>query len=90
MTPRDEIKTLADSIMRFHGGQAAFNLTEAQKIAGIGENSIHDFLSSAGVNVRKFGNKKMVSAVGIAEAICAKRVASYDNLSRGDKRGNMV
>lgn len=77
-----EIKAIGDGIIRAHNGQAFFNMTEAHKIIGCGENTITALVHSHGITVKPVGPSKRISAYDIAEIMCSNRIAPTDNLSR--------
>ena len=80
---RGEAERIAEMLVRSHGGKAMFNLGDAAKILGQGRNSVPRYLHESGVLVKKVGQEKMVSALQLAEFMCAGRIAPVDGTSRG-------
>ena len=70
-----DVKQMAELIIKSNGGRAYFNLTEARKITGYGENTIARRFHNAGILVQTSGRDKRVSAYDIAELMCDSRVA---------------
>lgn len=71
-----EVKNIGDGIIRAHEGQTFFNMTEARKIIGCGENTITALIHSHGITVKKVGPSKRISAYEIAEIMCSKKVCT--------------
>lgn len=82
MSRQDEIKAMAEVIIRTHDGQAYFNFGEVSKIIGCGANTVAYILHQSGVLVKRVGPSKRVSAYGLAEFMHSKRIAPIDNTSR--------
>jgi hypothetical protein len=83
MSLKDEIRMLAEFIVRENGGKMMFNLGETALIVGQGINSIRTYLQADGITVKKVGQEKLVNAIQIAEFMCKNRIAPIDNKSRG-------
>ena len=83
MNLKDEIRMLAEFIVRENGGKMMFNLGETAQIVGQGINSIRTYLQADGITVKKVGQEKLVNALQIAEFMCKNRIAPVDNTSRG-------
>jgi hypothetical protein len=75
---KKEIATMTEAIIRAHGGKAYFNMTEARKIVGCGENTIATFLHSKGITVQRVGPSKRISAYDLALAMSTGRVAPIE------------
>ena len=79
MGTRAEIKDMAELIIRTHDGRAYFNFTKASEITGVAYSRIAYQLYNAGVQSKKVGKGKFISAYDLAEFMCKDRIAPIDN-----------
>ena len=66
-----------DAIVAAHDGQMYFNLSEARKITGFGENTISRKLKEAGILVKR-GRDKKISAYDISTMMTTGRVSPVE------------
>ena len=74
----NEIKIMAESIIKTHDGQAYYNFGQVSKIIGCGINTVAHLLHNSGVVVKRVGPSKRVSAYDIAYVMHRTRVAAID------------
>lgn len=75
MTIKEQEKQ-AKMIASENNGQMYYNFTQAAKIIGCSRNTIPALLRSAGVNVKRMGNQKMVSVQELVAAMAHRQVSA--------------
>jgi len=78
---KDEIRKMAEALIRAHDGQAYFNFSQSAKIIGCGINTVARELHKAGITVKRVGPSKRVSVYDLAAYMYDDRVAPIDNRS---------
>jgi hypothetical protein len=78
MAAKPEWQIIAEGIIKQHNGKAYFNLGEARKIIGCGENTTARLFHDAGIVVKKIGRSKRVSAYDIASMMMNERIAAVE------------
>lgn len=77
----NDITRLGDAIIRSHNGKVFYNLKEASKILGCGQNLIAGHLHASGLTAKKQGRGKYVTAYDLAEYMLRGRTSlvNYQN-----------
>jgi len=78
MGRKDEIKAMAEMLIKNNEGQAYFNLGDCSRIIGCGVNTVAREFHNAGILVKRVGPSKRVSAYDLAAYMSLGRVAPID------------
>lgn len=82
MTRQQEIEIMAKLIAEQHK-MTLFPMCKVREVLECSNNNVAGILKKAGVTVKKIGNRKLVTAAQLAEAICYGRVSPTDNRKVG-------
>ena len=78
MSRKEEIRAMAELLVKTHDGQAWFNFGQVSQIIGCGVNTLPCLLHNAGILVKKVGPSKRISAYDLAAFMSLDRVAPVD------------